>query len=993
MADWKSIFEVAAQKDTLIFLRAGETGKTLVEDVEQLVDFSNITDFYVYKHYNESYFQFLYEKLGSNSWQEFINSSHQNSTGLSGKAFKPLWTSRIANRSEALAKPMESEIFKQNLKAFRRYFPQIYVEFSSYEPECWFPYLEDNGSVNLVDKSDGSLYYHDSVKDTELSFKDFEKNPNKDGLVLNYTGKKLDSYLHYQYVNQADQLLQNVRESKSQLPKVIKSIILFGLVEGYQLQQLVDSYEVEKLFVCEPNRDFFYASLFSIRWDLLLEKIDEEERRIYLNIGDDGKNIFRDLVQQFYAVGPYNLMNSYFFQTYYNPELEIAIANVREQLQLIISMGEYFDHARYGISQTNEMISEGTRLLISKEQRPISNACASVPVFIIGNGPSLDSCIETIKSYKGKALVISCGTALMPLHKAGIVPDFHAEIEQNRSTFDWCCRVGDFDYLKGIPLISCNGIHPDTAALFKDTLIAFKDGESSTVSALELLGEKNYSLLNHAYPTVSNFVVNIVCELGFQQIYLFGIDLGFIDNKYHHSKSSGYYDGEGKERNDYSEENNTALVIPGNFRARVNTKQEFKISKSIMEQALASYPKTECYNTADGAKISGSVPLRDEMVLVTTDEADKSRALRYINENAFKAYASSNTFKVDYEKRFKTTEIAKEFDALITTVRDTELTIEAVDKLITQQMRTIIDSYASKNSLLFYLLHGTINFTNAFLSKVIAADNGEAYIEEALRLWEKWLTKIALDYSNDPDAFDLIQAFFHFRTTAFYKTQKHTFAEHYDVKLMGFDNAEEYKSVYTHYYSQVATDFEAFEYVVNLPVESNFQVQEKDRLVPIQIGGKLNELLTFSEKFAPKSCNSFWYPWGLPPVELGSETVKAGMAPLSTCMRTRTQFLLNRVRKNFDYSALYILKVMFVETTNEAIFENQSLNDITNQLKDFDAFIEFDSFIVIPFNRDKFECYMVDHRGDRGKRINTPLSAENLVSFITEASYNNLLNK
>lgn len=307
----------------------------------------------------------------------------------------------------------------------------------------------------------------------------------------------------------------------------------------------------------------FYASLFYIDWAAILTKVDTSNGRLYINVGDDGSNLFKDLINQFYSVGPYILASTYFYQAYHNETLVRTISQLREQLQVVIAMGENFDHARHGIAHTRETIIRDYPLLESKPSGKLSAVDKDVPVFIVGNGPSLDSAIAAIKEWRDHAIVISCGTALMPLYKNGIVPDFHAEIEQNRSTFDWCSRIGDFEYLKQINLISCNGIHPDTCALFKSTYIAFKEGESSTVSALNILGRENYEELQFAFPTVSNFVINFITLIGFQQLYLFGVDLGFIDQKKHHSAQSGYYDATGKEKYNYQLENNTNLVVPG----------------------------------------------------------------------------------------------------------------------------------------------------------------------------------------------------------------------------------------------------------------------------------------------------------------------------------------------------------------------------------------------------------------------------------------------
>ena len=147
-------------------------------------------------------------------------------------------------------------------------------------------------------------------------------------------------------------------------------------------------------------------------------------------------------------------------------------------------------------------------------------------------------------------------------------------------------------------------MHPDAATLFGRTLLAFKQGEASTVSISELNKDQPFTLLNFAYPTVTNFAADFFTAAGFNQIYLLGTDMGFVSDSYHHSKSSGYYDGGGKELYRYSDNHEMSLVIPGNFKPWVKTKYEFKISKTVLEQVFAQ-PGLDVYNLNDGAKIVG----------------------------------------------------------------------------------------------------------------------------------------------------------------------------------------------------------------------------------------------------------------------------------------------------------------------------------------------------------------------------------------------------
>ena len=527
---------------------------------------------------------------------------------------------------------------------------------------------------------------------------------------------------------------------------------MFGLGVGYQLEKLLDEHTVKKLFICEPNPDFFYASLFAIDWQAIFETVEKSETRIYLNIGDDGTNLFRDLLSQFYAIGPYILNSTYFYQSYYNASLNSAISQLREQLQVVISMGEYFDHAYYGIAHTKEGMRRKIPVLTANPAKKLSYEEKEVPIFIVGNGPSLDSSIDAIKEWQGQVIVVSCGTALQALHRHGITPDFHAEIEQNRSTFDWAVFIGDLDFLKNITLISCNGIHPDTCDLYKDVMIAFKEGESSTVSALNVLGRENYSTLLNAFPTVSNFVIDLFSTIGFTSIYLIGVDLGFVDVKHHHSKSSGYYQEDGKETYDYTKSANTSLIVPGNFRPKVNTKHEFKVSRQVIEQVTSARPKSqEFYNCSDGAKIQGALPIRPDELLIVATNKQKEQTVNQLKTSIFSTDNLSD-YEQNFEKHFSQELLIEELLVFETLLAQEVKSSEDINNVINKQKEMLFTSYKNGKSLLFYYFYGTVNYANAVLTK-LNNQSSPSTTNEAKEMWFKTIRKIqqTISYCRQDD--------------------------------------------------------------------------------------------------------------------------------------------------------------------------------------------------------------------------------------------------
>lgn len=743
---WSEIFALAKLKGSKIFIQVEKDGRNLVNDINELVEYEKISSFYVYKHYNHPVFNSLLKDLRTKTWQELQENGLTFSFDQNYNHYLPTWTANIEVAKYRTC-DTKSERFKQNLNALKQYFPDIYAEYKDYQPNIWLPVENEQGQINIIKADSLTPWYSDSPKqDCLYNYQNYNEQPHKDGLVLGYRGTKLAHYLHYQFVKETEDLLAQAEDETGALPEHVASIIMFGLGVGYQLESLLANHTVEKLFLCEPNTDFFYASLFAIDWQHIFAIVDQTKARIYLNIGDDGSHLFRDLLRQFHSIGPYILNNTYFYQSYYNASLNSAIAQLREQLQIVISMGEYFDHAYYGIEHTKEGFRRNIPVLLKNPASKLSYDDKEVPVFIVGNGPSLDLSIEAIKEWHEQAIIISCGTALQALHRHGITPDFHAEIEQNRSTFDWAMLIDDLDYLKTITLISCNGIHPDTCELYKDVLVAFKEGESSTVSALSVIGSQHFEVLQHSFPTVSNFVTNIVSVIGFEHIYLMGVDLGFIDLKHHHSKSSGYYQKDGKETYDYLAKNNMSLIVPGNFRPTVNTKHEFKISRQIIEQVTGKKPRQQTfYNCSDGAKINGTNPLPIVNLLIVSTSAQKQKVLTKLKSSAFSAEHNTN-FILKFESTYSHALLVQELNAFEQLLEQDITETEQANYLIDKQKEMLFASYKNGHSLLFYYLYGTVNYANAVLTKL---QSNKAPQKRVLEVWQHFIKEISTLVSNN----------------------------------------------------------------------------------------------------------------------------------------------------------------------------------------------------------------------------------------------------
>lgn len=484
--DWLQLLERAQNSGTRVFLQIGSDASSLPAELEELLAFdSGIDQIFIYRHQfhpvMDDVIRYLFASSGSKSkllqksylfdaytnHNDYVSERSNNTIG----AYSPIvYQSKCAE-----------EIYKKNIAALERFYPEVYRVMLTYKSSSWLLVQDSKGEPNLYHEKRNALFHYNSIQEYSHLVDFFANHPFKDDIIVNQSPRgKLYKYLHYKTIARLQPLIGEALNKQGKLPKDVDNLIIFGVALGLHVQELTESYQIKNLFICEPNLDFFAASLYVTDWESIFRKADENEYRIYLNLGGDGSHYFYDLMSQFYQVGAYSIANTYMLSTYYNIGMQKAIGNLRSELKVVLALGEYYDHARYGIAHTYHGLKSNNRYLKDSSEEYRRNSALSLPVFIVGNGPSLDANLEYIKEYRERIILISCGTALRSLYKNGIRPDFHAEIEQNRATFDWINLIDDKDYLRQIRLLSVNGIHPDTSALFKETLLCFKDGEGST---------------------------------------------------------------------------------------------------------------------------------------------------------------------------------------------------------------------------------------------------------------------------------------------------------------------------------------------------------------------------------------------------------------------------------------------------------------------------------------------------------------------------------
>lgn len=733
VADWREILDTAHALGTHIFLQIGSEANSLPAELQELLDFDQTIDkIFVYRH---QFHPMMDDVIA------YVMKHHGDIDALLQRShmFTPYkdYADYVAERAgnvlgTALVAPVEDAqalaLYEKNIAAFARFYPKVHKALLEHKTRAWQLVVDPQGQMNLYHQQRRALFHLDFQRETDTLVDYFVGHPYKDDVVLNQrVTRKLINYLHFSMVQKMQPLIEKILNTQSQLPPRVDSLIIFGVALGKHIEKLSQQHQIQNLFICEPNLDFFAASLYVTDWADLFARADAQQSRVYLNLGGDGSHYFYDLMSQFYQVGAYSIADTYMLSTYYNIGMQKAIADLRAELKVVLALGEYYDHARFGIAHTYHSLQHQHRYLKHDNSSYQDLPIFDLPVFIVGNGPSLDHSFEYLQEYRDKVIIISCGTALRSLYKNGIRPDFHAEIEQNRATFDWITQIDDADYLKAITLLSVNGIHPDTAALFRQTLLCFKDGEASTYvfnNGLKKRGIHAASLA-YAYPTVTNLVLNYTLKIGFKLFYLFGVDLGFIDINQHHSQHSSYYKADGSQAYNYLARHGGGVQAKGNFRSTVFTKPEFDVSRKLLEQAISKAGrKVEVYNCSDGVKINGTVSLLAENILLPEQHIDKKLAYENLLERAYYPEVSQYA-----------DEIFNQFDPQVfsSTMADwqvllaEDVTDQAEAKaLIAAQWNLLKQRAVRDKDATFCLFHGSANYMAGILTKLAANISDEA---------------------------------------------------------------------------------------------------------------------------------------------------------------------------------------------------------------------------------------------------------------------------
>lgn len=654
--------------------------------------------------------------------------------------------------------------FEQNMAAFRQYIPHIAEMYEYYQPERPFRFFcNENGQPNLAWLDDNLAVYGDEpYLICETLVKEFMEKGALSKFSFSNEANPL-GFIHVEYLNKLDIYLDELKlreEILTQVPQEVPTGLVFGTGLGYHLGYLYENCKIGTMFLFEPDLDLFYASLFCFDWASLLQYLHQENLGLHILLGQDEDTIAKDFSAAIHSRGSFLIANAFSMWGYQNEKIKKIMKVVQQEFHQLVMGWGFFDDNLIALSHTISNIERGVPFLKNGHTIKLENH--RVPVFVIGNGPSLDESLDFIKNNKEYAILIACGSAISALHKVGIRPDIYVATERTKIVYDFLINLNDPDYLQEVLFFSTDVIHPDCSTLFKHSVLVFKRMEPGVQLCQTHFPEsRGFTALGGVNPMVGNIGVSVPIQLGFKNIYFFGLDNGYKDKGHHHSKFSSYYNNkksaEALGRLMYGDSSdNKQWEREGNFGGKVISNAMFDSSRRVIEQVLTNNESVQCFNCSNGAKIAGARPLPINEIKLS-QPVDK---IVIINDIATRLCASLSLSKKEFYPLLDIDFFNYFVDKMINDWQQEFLSKNEINKLMLRHFTYVSQIAGTKQRHIAQTIIGSMNYFFTLLSSILyfceKEERSLVIMRPAIQLWIEFLEKAKKMYPQALDSVDMI---------------------------------------------------------------------------------------------------------------------------------------------------------------------------------------------------------------------------------------------
>lgn len=525
----------------------------------------------------------------------------------------------------------------------------------------------------------------------------------------------------------------------------IPIVIVFGSGYGSHLVELLDRYNIRHMILVDNDPAITRLSLGFTDYIAIFNNHLMRGTKFTMISSRDPEKLISEITQAILQHWPPFFVHGVaLFRNLRNIEIcQQVESGLSERLWLSFRGWGFFDDELLSVRHSIANLANGRHFL-----QAAKGVDEKAVAFVVANGPSLDGLAEQLKKHSGKAVVVSCGTALSALYRIGVVPDFHIEMERPYTTVETLHHSVPPEFLAQVRVVAPNVVHPALFDGCKAGLMFLKGGDTASA----VFPESCLSI--PTFPTVSNTAVAWLLAHGFRTIHLFGVDLGARDPNRHHSKHSIYY-----HRDDLPE--NYAPVIEeaasvsasmpmeaeANFGGKAYTSDILYMARMAIEHDASNYNEAKIYNLNDGVKIDGVEPLKPEDFSLPRGTPAKAGVIDDILAN-FKGVDDFNA--ADCKAA-----ILKELEALVAEVRMI-VNLKVSDKVTLTEKIAILHrttgGMLAKHRAAYWALRGSLLHQSRriyeYMTFIPDEQQAVAFSEKAFALIGEFLDQVLQDVRN-----------------------------------------------------------------------------------------------------------------------------------------------------------------------------------------------------------------------------------------------------
>ena len=477
-----------------------------------------------------------------------------------------------------------------------------------------FDFLHEQGNPESFYLESEDIYKNESgesfsgfTEEVSESFVIQTNNPNRiqfNSLVTN----SCDEYNNLGF----EQLYNQQLESRDKGVEHDKCIICLGasmlkpLVNS--MSSVSDTSDIGSIVVIDANASEIAALFSTIDFENTVKEF--RARNISLSFLCHRDIIMlKEIVYDFFAfANPFFLFNAYVYKSPFDSEKLLELKSWLFSPDGIY--GRYMGNLGYSDDEINQIYAVYVNKLLSKNGRHFSplhtvdpsyiinksTECnydkPSLPVVIVGSGPSLDSCIEWLKDNQQNFYIVAAGSSLGTLVRNNIHVSCAVQLERGGDVFDDIFALVDegFD-LSSTVFAGSYSVDYRISYLFKETIYFHRPHSSAVCLNYQ---EYNYSLIN-AGPEAVNSAVSLMLQCGIKDLILLGADFGSPQrSSYRSEQAIG------------TSPRQLNIPVKSNFNNTFFSDVALLLVRDALESLIMRFPEATIYRLGEGVQLTPS---------------------------------------------------------------------------------------------------------------------------------------------------------------------------------------------------------------------------------------------------------------------------------------------------------------------------------------------------------------------------------------------------